>query len=270
MRNKIFIFLILIAILVPVGCTPTPAPVTPAAPIQTVAPAVTETPDLCSPVNVRIGVTKVHELTREFDDYAKLASNLTQAQLLQLIPSMQAVSRRAQSQAVPACLKTLKILQLNYMDTVDNTLIAFMGNTNTQQISTGIAQGRSLHQQYDVEAARLLGITLAPQPSSTPGASASAPASDTPATAASPSAATAAPSTATITNPGPNLINLRASPNFNATAKATLAKGLTAAAIGVTADGQWIEVEIPGKPGEKAWCYASNVQVTGKLPIVTP
>lgn len=222
----------------------------------TEAPLTTSTPDLCSSTNLPAEVAKVNKLMREFDDYSSLASNTPQSQLIDLIPEMQRILRDAEDLQVPACLETLKKLEMAHMNLVIQILMAFMNSsgvqTDTQAINAGIAQARDLHTKYDVEMARLLGITLVVPPTATPGAA-------TPEANVIPTATVAV---AFVTNPGPTGINLRSSPGLNAPEAGLLDVQVSTAAIGKSADAQWIKVEIPSQPGQTAWVFASLVQLS--------
>jgi hypothetical protein len=219
----------------------------------------TSTPDLCSAENLPAEVAKVNDLMREFDDYSSLASNTQQSQLIQLIPDMQRILRDAEDLQVPPCLVTLKKLELAHMNLVIQTLMAFMNSADVQMINAGIAQARELHQKYDLEIARLLGITLVVPPTRTPGAA--------------PEANATVPPTALVvfvTNPGPTGINLRTAPGLNAPEAGLLDVQVSTAALGKSADGQWIKVEVPGQPGQTAWVFASLVQLSvpiDQLPV---
>ena len=48
------------------------------------------------------------------------------------------------------------------MNTVLNTLIAFMGGSDQQTFDQNITQARQLHDKYATELARLLGQTMIP------------------------------------------------------------------------------------------------------------
>lgn len=146
---RIFLFISLLSLLTACGGS---AP--------TEAAQLTSTPDPCSQENLPAEVDKVNKLTREFDDYAALASNTPQSQLVEVIPDLQRVLRDAEDQKVPACLADLKNLQISHMTIVVQTLMAFMGNSDVELVNTGIAEARGLHAQYDIELARLLGIPL--------------------------------------------------------------------------------------------------------------
>lgn len=217
----------------------------------------TLTPDPCMEPALATEVGKVNKLMREFDDYATLASNTPQAQLVQVIPEMQRVLRDAEDQVIPACLTALKDLQVRHMRVVVQTLLAFVGNGDTNVINSGISQARELHAQYDVEMAKLLGVTISipsPMPTSAP---------------VQPSA-TPAPQ---AINSGLNELNLRNSPDFNAAATAILGVGVSTTALGRTADNQWILVQVPGQVGENAWVFATVVELSvpiETLPVVNP
>ncbi len=211
--------------------------------------AVTVTPDLCSAANLPGEVVKVNKLMREFDDYSSLASNTPQAQLINLIPDMQRILRDTEDLEVPACLKKLKEYGIAHMNLVVQVLIAFLNTTSadTQTINSGIEKARELHARYDIEMARLLGITLV------------APRTKTPAAAVTPAANAAI---AYVTNSGSAGINLRTSPALDAPEAGQLSAQSTTAAIGKSADAQWIKVELPGQPGQTAWVFASLVQLS--------
>jgi hypothetical protein len=223
---------------------------------QASANVFTVTPDLCSAENLPDEVSRVNKLMREFDDYSSLASNTPQAQLINLIPDMQRILRDAEDLQVPTCLQTLKKLELAHMNLVIQILMAFLNSASaqvdTQTINAGIAQARELHAKYDIEMARLLGITLVVPPTATPGG--------TPDANAVPSATAAA--IAYVTNASASGVNLRAAPGLDAAEAGVLTAATSTAALGKSADAQWIKVEIPGQPGQTAWVFASLVQLS--------
>jgi hypothetical protein len=169
MKNKTLITVALLFIFLLSACAeniPAPTAVEPSAlPTPVLA---TPTLDPCSEAALPDEVTKVNDLMREFDDYSRLASSTPQEQLVQVIPSLQDVRRRAESQKVPQCLANLKSLQLAHMNTVIEILMVFMGNAQAEEVNPGIAQARDLHMKYDIEIARLLGVTLVPPPTVAP------------------------------------------------------------------------------------------------------
>jgi hypothetical protein len=237
---------------------------TPAAEIPTVTP--TTTADRCSPENLPDEVAEVNKLMREFDDYSSLASNTPQAQLVVVIPELQRVLREAEEQSVPSCLEPLKKLQIDHMTVVVQTLMAFMSNSDLELVNSGITIARDLHLQYDIELARLLGVTLAVAPP--PEAVQATPAGDS----AAPMA-TLASTGGVVTNPGPNGVFIRSAPGFEAEQAGVLAVQASARALGRTVDNEWIQVELPDQPGQTAWVYASLVVLSvpiDQLPVTSP
>jgi len=95
---------------------------------------------------------------REFDDMSKLATNIGREKLPELISEMQRVRRAAEDQKIPSCLSTLKAHQIAHMNTVINTLIAFLGGAQADALTDGIRRAGQEHDLYTLEVARLLGI----------------------------------------------------------------------------------------------------------------
>lgn len=256
MKNKTLVLLALVFLSLFTACRGIETPVA-----ESTEPAVaveaTATPDPCSEAALPGEVEKVNDLMREFDDYSRLASSTPQEQLVQVIPSLQEVRRRAESQEIPECLVDLKKLQISHMNTVVEILMVFMANPQAENVNQGIAQARDLHLKYDIEIARLLGLTMVAPPTTAPNPT------------ADPNA-TVPPAGLSILNPGPNEVTLLSAPDAAAGGVATLPAGGTTAAFGRTEDGKWFQVEVPGQPGQKAWVSTSLVQISGEPPIVTP
>src|SRR5512133_3798868 len=131
---------------------------------STAAPttASSSTPDACSSGQIQASVQKVHRHMREFDDAAILASNSTREELTSSIKDLQRIRREAEDEQIPPCLTDLKTYQVDHMNTVINTLVAFMGGTDQATLEKGISIARQQHDQYTLELARLLGITVVP------------------------------------------------------------------------------------------------------------
>jgi hypothetical protein len=229
------------------------------APVSTVTS--TPTLDPCALENISSEAEKVHKLMREFDDASLLASSTPLNQLNPTIADLQRIRREAEDSQVPACLVTLKQYQLAHMNTVINTMLGFLSGADSESLNQGIALARQQHDQYTLELANLLGITVvAPLAENlTPGAP----------------AALAAPTFAGlyITNPGPTSVNLRAQPDLSADSLGMLEIGASAALLGRTDNTLWLQVEMPGQTGQTAWVYASLIQLsdpTAELPVLTP
>ena len=99
---------------------------------------------------------------QEFDDAAVIAASARREELTKPIAELQRIRRNAEDMPTPACLKTLKETQLAHMNVVIETLMAFMDKADQESIDQGIVLARQLHNQYLVEMAKLLGVTVAP------------------------------------------------------------------------------------------------------------
>lgn len=225
----------------------------------------TATPDPCAPQNITAEVEKVHKLMREFDDASLLASNTPIEQLNPSIADLQRIRRDAEDLPIPSCLVALKQYQLAHMNTVINTMLYMLSyqgaDAETEVLNQGIALARQQHDQYVLELANVLGLTVVVAPTA-------APAQETPEAGGTP-----APTPLVITNPGPTAVNLRNQPDLNAGNIGILDIGASAVVLGRTADALWYQVEFPGQPGQTAWVYASLVQLSdpnAELSVVTP
>jgi PBP1b-binding outer membrane lipoprotein LpoB len=118
------------------------------------------TPDPCTTDQIEAAVQKIHSHMREFDDASQLASNMPRSQLSDAIASMQKIRRDAEDEESPACLADLKKYEVDHMNTVINTMVAFMGGTSKETLEQGITIARQQHDQYTLELARLLGLTV--------------------------------------------------------------------------------------------------------------
>jgi len=175
-KHHLFIIFIFILTIVLAGCGNTPATPslvsesTSTTEPQPVSPTATLTPDACSPGQIEAEVQKIHKHMREFDDASILASNMPREQLSGSISDLQRIRREAEDETVPACLTNLQTYQVQHMNSVINTLIAFMGGANQKNLDQGIALARQQHDQYTLELARVLGLTVVPAapPSSPP------------------------------------------------------------------------------------------------------
>jgi hypothetical protein len=157
----------------PAATTPPPSPQIEYIVVTATPPPATATPDPCAAENIEAEVQKIHAYMREFDDASTLAANRPREELAASIADLQRIRRAAEDQPTPSCLATLKLYQVSHMNTVINTLIAFMGGADQATVDQGIALARDQHDRYTLELARLLGITVEPAatlvpPSQTP------------------------------------------------------------------------------------------------------
>jgi hypothetical protein len=222
---------------------------------------VTPSADMCSPANLPDTVNIVNTYMVQFDNYATLASTLVQSQLPRILTAMQGIRDALQAQAIPDCLTALKTYGRQYMDAVIKTLEDFKVKPDSQSLAAGILKARSYSDQYAAEKVRLLGL---PQ----------AGANGSPAPGSTEAAGTPAPAGAMIINPGPNPLNLHVSPSLTSQSIGVLNASDSAPALGRSSNGEWVQIEVPGQVGKKAWVYASLVQyISGDpntLPVATP
>src|SRR6266498_45459 len=120
------------------------------------------TPDPCSSDQIEAQVQKVHRHMREFDDASTLASNLPLQELSDPIANLQRIRREAEDEQIPACLTNLKKYEIAHMNTVIGTLVAFLGGADQNTLEKSIVIAREQHDQYTLELARLLGLTVVP------------------------------------------------------------------------------------------------------------
>jgi hypothetical protein len=131
---------------------------------QVPTPLSTPTPnsDPCAPENIKNEIEEIHKFMREFDDAAVLAANVQQNQLSGAITQLQRIRRNAEDHKAPSCLHTLKSSQIIHMNTVINTLVAFLGGADQESVNKGILLARQQHDEYTLELATLLGVTVVP------------------------------------------------------------------------------------------------------------
>jgi hypothetical protein len=154
----LYLFPLLLFFISACGAQPVTAAQTEAPTTATVSPE----EDPCSSQNLPGTVQPVNDLMREFEDASQLASNLPAAQLPGVISNLQRIRREAEDVQIPACLATLKTHQLNHMNLMIQTLLAFVGGADQAALTDGLERARTEHDLYSLEIVRLLGITLAP------------------------------------------------------------------------------------------------------------
>lgn len=146
----------------PTAALPESTPQTQFIVITGTPPPATDTPDPCGPENIEAEVRKIHAHMREFDDASTLAASRPREDLAESIAELQRIRREAEDQPAPSCLATLKLHQITHMNSVITTLVAFMSGADQAVVDQGIAIARDQHDNYTLELARLLGITVEP------------------------------------------------------------------------------------------------------------
>ena len=144
------------------------APILPTTtPADTSTPSPTNTPDPCSQESLQILVPIFNRNSRAFDDLSVIAQNTPREQLVPVISQLQEIRRAAEDHAVPSCMSQAKEYQLAYMNTFIDTLLKLYSSITTKLteadvklINQGMGLAIQYHDQYTIETARLLGITL--------------------------------------------------------------------------------------------------------------
>lgn len=240
----------------PDGGQPAGAPAAPQ--VSVTNPEASPTIDPCAPQYQRVLAERAHRHMREFDDAANLAASLKVDALPAAVAELQRIRRETEDEPLPGCLAKLKQLQVAHMNVVIETLMGMLNQTKPEELQKGILAARQLHDQYTLELGRAYGVTFVAAPTATPG----------PVETITPT-----PPGLTVTNPGPTGVNLRATPELTGTVLGILPVNVSLAVLGKSEDGKWVYVEIPEKPGEKAWLYLQPVSLSGPLDavqVVTP
>jgi hypothetical protein len=157
--QKLFLHLFPLVLLFFSACGGQPAAT---AQTESLTPTTNPEEDPCSTQNLSGTVQPINDLMREFEDASQLASNLPAQQLPAVISNLQRIRRDVEDVQIPACLATLKTHELNHMNQMIQTLLAFVGGADQEALTSGLENARKEHDLYSLEIVRLLGITLAP------------------------------------------------------------------------------------------------------------
>ena len=156
--KKPFLYLFLLVPLVLSACGGQPLATEP----ESLSSSTTNPDDPCSSENLPTTVQGLNDLMREFDNASQLATSTPAQQMQNVISNLQRIRRDAEDSQIPACLGDLKTHQLNHMNLVIQSLIAFVGGASQEDLKAGLENARKEHDLYSLEIVRLLGITLAP------------------------------------------------------------------------------------------------------------
>jgi hypothetical protein len=157
MQKRIILYLLPLFLLITSACGGQPIATQPEALTTN-----TTADDPCSSENLPTTVQGLNDLMREFDDISQQASSSPAQQMPDIISNLQRIRRDAEDSQIPTCLGDLKTHQLNHMNLVIQTLIAFVGGASQEDLNAGLENARKEHDLYSLEIVRLLGITLAP------------------------------------------------------------------------------------------------------------
>lgn len=257
---KKYSLVIAIIILLFSACSALKSTATPATP--TPLPTPTPTPDPCSKENILAEAEELRLLVSEFQEVELLANMTNFNYMYDPILRLQELRYEILRTNVPECLETFKAVSVNYSIEAINYLTTFMNlRLNSEEISEkdnenfNIAMQTSQTWWQEVlkefrNIASIAGVEIQ----------------------ATPAANNVAPSatgiSATATNEGTAAVNVRTTPDLNASIVASMEKGIQADVIGRNEASDWLQVKISDVIG---WVFTemvvTNVPVD-QLPVV--
>ena len=127
-------------------------------------PETTPILDPCAPEMLAGTMRPLQGLMRAFDDVTDIAYNMSRPQVSEQIAELQNYRRQVAEFDVPSCLVELTALQVNYMDSVINNLLAFLGGASGDTTVVGLRISAGIRDKYEDALAVLLGVTSTPRP----------------------------------------------------------------------------------------------------------
>jgi hypothetical protein len=121
-------------------------------------------PDPCAPENIHMTIKPLDMLMGAFEDTTAVAYKMPRQMVADQITVLQEIRRDVSDKDVSSCLNDLKRVQIEYMDSVINTLLAFLEGAPGQVTTKGLGSSWELRSRYFDELERLLGVTLTPRP----------------------------------------------------------------------------------------------------------
>lgn len=226
-----------------------------------------ETLDPCSLGLADVSTAPMQALMREFDDTSFVAQRTPRDQLAEVILALQETRRKVEDLSLPVCLLDVHQLQIIYMNAVITTFSTFLGGADIDQVQAQTAAAREFRSAYDVEIARLLGVTpvptatMVPPPENTPTPLPTEP-------LPSPTDVPVIPVATSI-----NGADVRAGSGRDYAVIGYLDPGQGANIIDRSQDGEWIHIEYEGTEDGSAWVLTSLVDINvafEELPISSP
>jgi len=155
LKNKNILLLIVLALIFVLtisGCSTSPGAETPA-----ITLAAVDNIDPCSPEAIETTGSPLKNLMNRFDDGADIAANSPHEQLSEPIANLQAIRREAEDLEVPICFAELKTAQIDYMNSVIDTLLMFLSLQDEEVIMVGIEISDELRATYETILSEILG-----------------------------------------------------------------------------------------------------------------
>lgn len=105
-------------------------------------------------------LSKVHAHMRKFDDASSRAAGVLPDRLLTNINELQQIRHDANSEEVQSSFMDLKTYQIHHMDWVIAILFSRLYGIDQEVTDNKLKEARQIHDQYDLELARLLRVTI--------------------------------------------------------------------------------------------------------------
>jgi len=135
------------------GCSSSPEAEAPA-----ITQAAVDNIDPCAPEVIQTTGSPLQMLMDQFDDSADIAANSPHEQLAEPIANLQELRRETEDLLVPICLESLKTAQIDYMNSVIDTLLMFLSLQDEAVIMVGIEISDELRALYESQVSELYGI----------------------------------------------------------------------------------------------------------------
>ncbi|MHC1781229.1 MAG: hypothetical protein AB9891_00470 [Anaerolineaceae bacterium] len=209
--------------------------------------------DRCAPEAIQDEIEKITVFQRDFDDVSFLAQSTPQNQTAVVILELQRLRRKALDYDAPACLLTLKDLQIQYMNGVVSTLMRFMSGGDADLINQQLNAARELRVSYETELGLLLGI-----PYQTPTAFPTV----------VPPTATLEPTPVTMIVSTEQDINLFQGPGVNYAVVGNFLRGQQAMAYTRTENNEWILIQLLDNPEVQGWVAVRLIKMEGEIDIL--
>jgi hypothetical protein len=113
--------------------------------------------DPCGDELLETTATPLTSLMEIFDDGADIAANSPHEQLAEPIANLQALRREAEDLEVPICLAKLKTAQIDYMNSVIDTLLMFLSLQDEDVVMVGVEISDELRAIYETQVSEIFG-----------------------------------------------------------------------------------------------------------------
>jgi hypothetical protein len=219
--------------------------------------------------NLSASLSPLNETLVAFDDTSEIAFNLPRELVVDTTIQMQEIRRKLAFTEVADCLLPLKASYLDYMDSVIDVLVSFISGASPSQTQAGLTNMQPFREGLESEYASLLGVTMTPYPTSYTEGLIPVTGAEQPAQVGT---ATTTPHEALAVVSNPRGANLRFGPSLNYSFTYVLDPGTAVEMIALSADNQWVYVEVPGLNEGQGWIFLPLLSIESAyelLPVIT-